>query len=239
LAVNVGSAGCLQAVGVESGLIGGECEPRRLLVGAEREPKTPLVCEPTCHCLQATTAKEQRGRLKENGGALDSTLERLIEHVHTHFSSIYLGAIPQLLNNEAAFLSFICICTGIEALAGFRHPDVKTPGPRFEKFVAEYFLPPYKSWSKELWSFRNNMVHAFNPGKDFILVHHQSHNHLRKDLDGRTTLNAEDFYAALLAATQAYFEDLQLNEIPQKLFKQRIEDPRGVLVDVGPLVLDL
>src|SRR5262249_3188302 len=53
--VNVGSDGCLQAVGLDCGLIMGDCEPDRALVGAQCEPKTPLVCEPIAHCLRAIT----------------------------------------------------------------------------------------------------------------------------------------------------------------------------------------
>ena len=168
---------------------------------------------------------------------MDTTLEELIDRLHAHFSHRYLEVIPQLINDEAAFLSFICVCTGIEALAGYRHPSEHN-GPRFEKFVAEYFLPPYKSLAQKLWHFRNNMVHAFNPGKDFVLVHYQSYNHLRETSDGRTTLNAEEFYAALLAATQAYFENLRSSEPLQKLFQQRINNPQSGLLDVGPLVYD-
>ena len=169
---------------------------------------------------------------------MDTTLEQPIKHLHVYFSRIYLGAIPQLINDEAAFLSFICVCTGIEALAGYRHPH-ENNGLRFEKFVAAYFPPPYNSWAQKLWCFRNNMVHAFNPGKDFMIAHHQSYNHLRPYSDGRTILNAEEFYAALLIATRAYFEDLQSNETLQKFFKERIDDPKGGLLNVGPLVFDL
>jgi hypothetical protein len=50
--------GCLQAVGGECGLIGGDCGSETVLVGAECEPKTTLVCEPTAHCLQAATATD-------------------------------------------------------------------------------------------------------------------------------------------------------------------------------------
>ena len=50
--MTVGSLGCLQAVGTECGLIGGECEPRPPRVGVECEPKTALVCEPIAYCLQ-------------------------------------------------------------------------------------------------------------------------------------------------------------------------------------------
>jgi hypothetical protein len=59
-AVNVGSRGCLQAVGPECGLIGGDCEPAPPLVGAECEPKTPLVCGFGCRCLQAATPRNAK-----------------------------------------------------------------------------------------------------------------------------------------------------------------------------------
>jgi hypothetical protein len=42
--VNVGSAGCLQAVGSEWGLIGRDCGPEPPRIGIECEPKTALVC---------------------------------------------------------------------------------------------------------------------------------------------------------------------------------------------------
>jgi hypothetical protein len=54
----MGSESCLQAVGTECELIGGDCglEPR--LVGTECEPKTPLVCGFGCHYLQAVTISQ-------------------------------------------------------------------------------------------------------------------------------------------------------------------------------------
>jgi hypothetical protein len=56
-ALNLGPHGCLRAVGTECGFIGSDCEPDLQLVGAECEPKTPLLCEPTCRCLRAVTCK--------------------------------------------------------------------------------------------------------------------------------------------------------------------------------------
>ena len=49
--LNMGSAGCLRAVGSEWGLIGGDCEPDPQLVGVECGSKTPLVCEPVAKSL--------------------------------------------------------------------------------------------------------------------------------------------------------------------------------------------
>src|SRR5262245_6708955 len=65
-AANVSPSRCLQAVGPECGLIGGECGPEPPLVGAECEPKMPLVCRSGCRCLQAVTARAHL--LPEAGG---------------------------------------------------------------------------------------------------------------------------------------------------------------------------
>src|SRR5919108_1134898 len=45
---------CIQT---RESMTSGDCEPDPALVGAECEPKTPLVCEPIAHCLQAATPK--------------------------------------------------------------------------------------------------------------------------------------------------------------------------------------
>src|SRR5262245_24991657 len=62
LAANVGSRGRLRAVGVQCGLIGGDCGFEPPLIGEECEPKTSLVCEPIAHCLRAATARMGHGR---------------------------------------------------------------------------------------------------------------------------------------------------------------------------------
>lgn len=64
LAVNVGSIGCLQAVGPECGLIGADCEPVPQRVGAECEPKMTLVCRSGCRCLQAVTISHNEGLVR-------------------------------------------------------------------------------------------------------------------------------------------------------------------------------
>src|SRR5687768_7985325 len=54
-AANVGSPSCLQAVGVQYGLISDDCGLAGDSVGTKCEPKTPLVCGSRCRCLQAAT----------------------------------------------------------------------------------------------------------------------------------------------------------------------------------------
>jgi hypothetical protein len=50
----------------------------------------------------------------------------LINKVHANFARIYLGGIPSLLNDDGAFLSFICVLTATEALGGFLNPAPET-----------------------------------------------------------------------------------------------------------------
>ena len=152
----------------------------------------------------------------------------LINLVAANFGRIYLGGIPSLLNDDGAFLSFICGLTGTEALGGFLSPKLGN-GPRFKTFVQGYFPDPYPAQADELWKLRNAAVHGFSPGR-YKLTHHNSHLHLTSD-GGLTVLNAEDFYATLVGAAKRYFDELRTNPALQAAFEERTKDPEtGVLV---------
>ena len=158
--------------------------------------------------------------------------DQLISQVHANYARIYLGGIPSTLNDDAAFLSFICTLTAIEALGGFLKPGEKN-GPRFKAFILGYFSQRYHGHTDTLWRLRNAAVHGFSPGP-YKLTHHSGHLHMTND-GGLTVLNAEDFYAALVAASEKYFSDLKKDATLQASFIQRANDPdTGVLV-VGPL----
>jgi hypothetical protein len=157
----------------------------------------------------------------------------IITTVHANFSRIYLGGIPSLLDDSGgAFLSFICTLTATEALGGFLKPK-EGNGPRFKAFVHTYFPAPLNGQGDMLWKLRNAAVHGFSPGP-YKLTHHDSHVHLTVD-GGQTVLNAEDFYAALVAAAKKYFDALRGDAALQAAFAERAQDPStGVLV-VGPM----
>ncbi len=152
----------------------------------------------------------------------------LMKHVAANFGRIYLGGIPGLLNDDGAFLSFICCLTGTEALGGFLRPKDGNAA-RFRAFVKDYFPDPYPSQADALWRLRNAAVHGFSPGP-YKLTHHNSHLHLTSD-GGVTILNAEDFYAALVAASKRYFDALAKDASLQAAFEEHAKDPdTGVLV---------
>lgn len=163
-----------------------------------------------------------------------STLEEQIEDIHRNFSRIYLGGIPAIITDESAFLSFICVLAATEALAGYRYSDVRELGKRFKKFVKEYFPKSYKEHASDLWDLRNGLFHAFAPRK-FALSHHRSYAHLKKQGNGNHILNAEDFYAALLSASQRYFSELRSDSDLQKLFNKRLNDDQGGAIGLGPI----
>ena len=155
----------------------------------------------------------------------------LITLVETNYSRIYIGGIPLMLNDDGAFLSFICSLTAMEALGGFLEPKLKNC-PRFKEFAKRYFPKQYASLIDSLWKLRNAAVHGFSPGP-FKLTHHNSGFHLTTDA-GQTILNAEDFFADLVVASKKYFVDLRANTQLQQNFEDRANDPdTGVLV-VGP-----
>jgi hypothetical protein len=77
------------------------------------------------------------------------------------------------------------------------------------------------------------MVHAFTTGP-FALTHHHSEAHFRR-VNSLTILNAEDFYAALLSAAQRYFREVRSVPELQKILVQRLQDPKGGGIGVGPV----
>jgi hypothetical protein len=52
---------------------------------------------------------------------------------------------------------------------------------------------------------------------------------------GLTVLNAEDFYATLVAASERYFTELKKDGELQASFLQRANDPDTGVLGVGPL----
>lgn len=70
------------------------------------------------------------------------------------------------------------------------------------------------------------MVHAFNPGP-FALVCNQSRLHLTPHGEV-TVLNAQDFYTALVLASQNYyFRELQEEGTLRANFRRRIDEKDG------------
>ena len=161
-----------------------------------------------------------------------------VENAISLFSTIYLGGIPSIITNDAAFLAFINILAATEALAGFRYADtIPKAGERFETFIESYFPDVYKPHGKRLWRFRCRMLHSFSPA-GFVLTHHHSENHFRTaDGTGNPVLNAEDFYGALLTAAQKYFADVRADSELKAVLIARLEDDDGGPIHVGPLHL--
>jgi hypothetical protein len=158
--------------------------------------------------------------------------EELISHVHTHYAQIYLSGIPSTLNKDAAFLSFICTLTAVEALGGFLKPGEKNES-RFKSFILSYFPKSYHAHANALWKLRNAAVHGFSPGP-YKLTHHNGHLHMTI-YDHHPVLNAEDFYAALVVASERYFTELKKDRALQASFLERVNDSDTSVLEVDPL----
>jgi hypothetical protein len=152
-----------------------------------------------------------------------------IAEYRAYFDSIYIAGIPRLLNDDGAFLSFIAVVTGTDALAGLYAPT-KSNGDRFREFVVRYYPDELHAHADNLWKLRNALVHCFHPGP-FALTHHASWAHLRSQ-DGTIVLNAEDFYAVLLSASKAYFSELEKSGDLQRSFLKRISASDGGAMQV-------
>ena len=165
----------------------------------------------------------------------------VVENAFAHYSRIYLGGIPSLIADESAFLAFICILSGIEALGNYCYRD-KSPGSRFKKFVKSYFAKPYPEYADSLWKFRNSLVHAFSTG-EFVLTHHNSFVHFETNrIDEhdanekeKIILNAEDFYCALLMASQKFFAEVRNNGELKAHLIDRLKQEAGGQLRITPL----
>ncbi len=147
-----------------------------------------------------------------------------IYELRQNFDAMYIGAIPQLLAEDGAFLAFLATLTGTEALAGFFAPE-QGSGQRFVRFIEMFFPDGYAPHVNAMWNFRNMMVHSFNPGP-FTLTYHQSRLHLTVQ-NGQVTLNAEDFYSALVTASRRYFELVTHDAALQAAFMKRLNEKEG------------
>jgi hypothetical protein len=159
-------------------------------------------------------------------------INELVDEVRTEFDRVYIGGIPGLLTDDGAFLSFVAILTGTEALAGFYAPS-QSNGERFRQFVSRFYPVNLRGRADDLWKLRNAIVHAFHPGP-FGLTHHMSRFHLTT-AHGQTILNAEDFYAALVEASSAYFAALGTDTELHAAFRSRLSGPNGGTLHVTAL----
>jgi hypothetical protein len=155
---------------------------------------------------------------------MPDSIDKDIDEFRFHFDSMYIGGIPRLLDEAGAFLAFLTTLTAVDALAGVWNPNLGS-GERFKGFVEVYFPSNLKLRAEDLWRFRNLMVHAFNPGP-FALVCNQSRLHLTPHGEV-TVLNAQDFYAALILASQDYFEKLVNDQMLRANFQRRIAEKDG------------
>jgi hypothetical protein len=158
-----------------------------------------------------------------------------ISSVTSWFHRIYLGGIPQIIQDETAFLSFLCMMTAIDALAGYWDPDRSgqgSSGARCRDFVQQYFPSGYDP--ADLWDFRNGMAHGFTPRK-FALAHHNGAVHFQTTANGAKILNAENVFADLVGATTKYFSDLAGSPDLQSRFLKRLDSNSGGGIDVGPI----
>ncbi len=151
-----------------------------------------------------------------------SAIDPRIAETQRCFNEIYIEGLPLLIRDKCAFLSFVCVLTGIEALSGYRFEKGKLER-RFKSFVEIYFPPEYKPLVADLWAFRKKMVHAFCPAA-FALTHNRPAVHFTKMPDGRLILNAEDFCEAFQTATAKYFNELTLDLARQRAMLKRLDD---------------
>ena len=160
---------------------------------------------------------------------MSDTVLQDIDAFRAQFDGLYIGAFPRLLDQDGGFLAFLVMVSATDSLAGLWSPASGT-GERFRSFVGEFFPSGLRERGVDLWGFRNSMVHACNPGGAFTLVVNQSRLHLTP-LGVTTVMNAQDFFAALVFASQEYFRRLVGDSVLQGNFARRMSESGGGVPD--------
>ena len=154
-------------------------------------------------------------------------MDERIEVTLAHFRQAHLDGGPRLFTAETAFLSFLCTLSATEALAGYRFAaEGLRTGERFRRFITTYFRPAYHEHAERLWDFRNGMIHAFSPRR-MSIIRGAPGAHLTSDATDTPVLNAENFFADMEAAAQAYFAELRARPDLQDAFLHRLESAEG------------
>ena len=158
-----------------------------------------------------------------------------IEETIKWFRKIYLDGIPALLKqNDTAFLSFVCVVAGTDALAGYRY-DFPKVGDRFKTFITSYFPPAYATHALNLYLFRCRLLHNFSPAY-FSLVHASPGLHLSLSPIDDTILSDDVFFSDMSAAAERYFADLQSSPQLQQCMLDRLQNiQEGGAISVSAL----
>jgi hypothetical protein len=146
-----------------------------------------------------------------------------INNFIAQYRKIFISGIPELLNDKGAYLAFICIFSGIEALAGYCYPEENRNGKKFEGWFKTYFDGKYHPFTKELWELRNSLIHGFSP-KHFALCHKQPTLHFSDKPPFIKVLNADSMYEDFKVAAEKYLNLLMSEAYLQESFQQHLSN---------------
>lgn len=142
------------------------------------------------------------------------------------FVVIILEGVPILLrDNATSFLSFMCCVSAIDALAAYRYLSGSVER-RFCDFISAYFPSEYGSHSKNLYGFRNRVLHNFTPA-NFSLVHSQPRIHLTPSQIGDVYLDDGAFFSALRTAAVKFFREVAVDQVRHDDMLSRLENPKN------------
>lgn len=150
------------------------------------------------------------------------------------FRQIYLVGLPLMLQrNETAFLAFLCMVAGIDALSGYRF-DIPKDQERFIAFVEAYFPADYKPHAEKLYLFRCRMLHNSSPAY-FTVAHAAPAMHLGPSSLGDPVLDDGTFFSHFKQAAEVFFAELDFDSQLQQGMLARLNniDRGGALFIAG------
>ena len=155
-----------------------------------------------------------------------------ISNFVTNYRATFLKGIPHLLNDDGAYLSFGCMFSGVEALAGYCYPDQKQNGLKFKAWLLDYFPVQYHALASDLWDLRNSVIHGFSP-KHFALCHGQPQEHLTDKPPYVKVLDATALFADFQVAVEQYLARLSSDTQLQSAFEKHLIAGKGGGLYVG------
>lgn len=166
---------------------------------------------------------------KDLGKIFDETILSEIENVISDAKVVNNG-----LSHRGYVVALALFCA-IDTLSSYAYQDEKVVmcskcnrkdsiGPRYQKYIEEFFPDPYKPYASNLYKFyRNNLVHSWNLFEASILPGDES---ITKIHDNYLSFGLLNFFDAVKESVKNFGDKFKTDEKLQKSSKKRYQQLR-------------
>lgn len=138
------------------------------------------------------------------------------------------------LQHRGHVVAITMLC-GVDTLSSYAFKDSKATkcptckrgdkvGPRYQRFIKDFFPPAYKVFAKDIYKlYRNSMVHSWNL---FQATIHPGNEPVTKNKNGTLALGLENFFDALRTSAKNFLDQLETKQDLQENTLQRYTELR-------------